>query len=1332
MNAEQKSAIVTEQLTQRLKKAITAIDRLEGRLKKEIDAKSEPIAILGIGCRFPGGAHTPEQFWELLANGDNAVSEVPAGRWDINQYFDDNPDAPGKISSRFGGFLTGVDQFDAGFFEISPREAASLDPQQRLLLEVTWEALENANVVPASLYGANTGVFVAMSGSDYMLAQAKYAGEDEISAYFGAGNAHAAACGRLSYTLGCHGPSFSVDTACSSSLVALHAACNSLRSGESDSAIVASSNLMLTPDISITFSKAHMLAPDGRCKTFDAAADGYVRGEAVAAVYLKRLADAVRDGDPVRAVILGSAINQDGPSAGLTVPNGVAQQAVIKQALKNARINPNEVDYVEAHGTGTSLGDPIEIGALGVVYGRTRPPEKPLLVGSVKTNIGHCEASAGMAGLIKLVLSLEHGEIPRHLNFTTPSPLIPWANLNIAVAATHQVWHEAAPENKGLKIAGLSAFGFGGTNGHIIVASAPAAGKKTNSADMELNGGSAPAERSAHILKLSAKTPRALADLARRYAAALALDGGMKLADFAYTVNTCRSDFLFRDAAVAADRAGMLLALEKIATASGAGAQGGNLAFLFAGQGSQYAGMGRELYASQPVFRAVIDESGSLLCEHLAQPLTEVLWGEDQSLLNETQYTQPALFALELALARLWESWGIVPAAVLGHSVGEYAAACFAGVFSLADGLKLIAARGRLMTECCQRGSMTVVFAPVDIVTPLLAAYAGRLSVGAVNGPKNTVVSGESDALAAFIAELDQAAIGHQALSVSHAFHSPMMAPMLDAFAQVANSITYHRPRLCVISNLTGQDETDALAQASYWIAHISAPVKFAQGFEALAEQGIQTLVEVGPGSTLLGMGRRVLEARDDDLTPFGWLTSLRRGLAEDVIMLQSLAQLYRRAAAVDWKAFDAPFVPHARHRVLIPTYPFQYKAYWYAYPFAAPMTGARAGQTAIETAWLSSLRGGDLAPLEAQLSTQSLSAESRRVLDDVLKQLQALSAQGNGPLLTRVGARLHWEALQPLAGGVLSGRILLLADDEQEVRHLRAALTAAGAEVTLLLPAEWDALPAHRGAVEVERVIFCRNADNPALLAHTLLRSLSLGSARSELWVITRGAVMCQESDHEFSGAQACVWGVCNALAAELPEQFKAVLDLPLFRPGLECATDTALSEWHAAQAEAKIAHLSDSDQVAVRGDGCYVPRLQPWTPDAGVSTAAMADTTVPAFSADASYLVTGAFGGLGLVVTDWLVAQGARHLLLVSRGGARSEEAKAALVRWAAQQVNVQILSVDVAEREALLLAYESLRVQLPPLKGIFHLAGISGAPTASAELGLDDLVQVLRPKV
>ncbi|WP_339073763.1 type I polyketide synthase [Teredinibacter turnerae] len=1336
MSTEKTNAPANEQMMQRLKQAIQVIDQLEGRLKRELDAKHEPIAIIGMGCRFPGGVYTPEQFWALLVDGTDAISEVPSQRWNIDEYYDADADARGKISSRFGGFLDEIQQFDAGFFEVSPREAESLDPQQRMMLEVTWEALENGNVLPASLYGSNTGVFVAMSGSDYMMAEAKYVGEEGISAYFGTGNAHATACGRLSYTLGCQGPSFSVDTACSSSLVALHTACMSLRTGDCDGAIVAASNLMLTPDISITFSKAHMLAPDGRCKTFDAAADGYVRGEGVAAVYVKRLSDALRDGDSVRAVVLGSAINQDGASGGLTVPNGVAQQSVIKQALKNARLEAGAVDYVEAHGTGTSLGDPIEIGALGAVYGRARSSDNPLLVGSVKTNIGHVEAAAGLAGLMKLVLSLEHGEIPRHLHCSNPSALIPWSELNIAVADSHKIWRSVAAD--GQKHAGLSAFGFGGTNGHVILASAPSKPTAGNFSVTE-KAAVEPVARAWHPIKLAAKSPRALADQALSYAHALETlieagdaDALENLANFAYTANTSRSDFLFRDCAVAGDRQSMVQALTKIAAADAnrfedSLEQMAEPGFLFSGQGSQYRGMGKGLYQSQPVFRGVIDECDALFKGTLESSLVDVLWGDDETLINETQYTQPALFALEMALARLWESWGIVPGAVIGHSVGEYAAACFSGVFSLADGLKLIAARGRLMAECCERGAMSAVFAPADTVETLLVNYGGRLAVAAINGPQSTVVSGEQSALNDFLAELESKGISYQALSVSHAFHSPMMAPMLDAFAEVARSIDYQRPRLSIISNLTGRAETDVLATADYWIEHVSAPVKFGQGFDVLVEQGMQTLLEIGPGATLLGLGRRALESRDDTLQGYAWLNSLRPGHDDEAVMLQSLAQLYSRGCTVDWQAFDAPF---NRNRIALPCYPFQRKSYWYS----ESGSNQPSRLSPVESAWLDALRQGDLTPLLTQLPQQTLPEASQQVLAQMLRQLQPLSQRSLEDPLARLGAQLHWDAVQPVTtASALAGNTLLLADSEQQVSTLKDALSALGCEVVVVTASQGNAFAETASSQTFSRIVFCRtdaaNDSDPAALCYALLTSLAVGAdtaVRPDMWVVTRGAVICSEADRRVASAQSCVWGVCNTLAAELPEQFKSVLDLPL----LEQHTEPCISVAEATRLASLVANLTDADQLAVRGEACYAPYLHPWTanePSPAASLSAKASV-----KANATYLVSGAFGGLGLVVTDWLVAQGVHHLVLVSRGGPRSDAAKAALERWQSQQVEVALLNADVADRNALLSGYQEVSGGMPELKGVFHLAGISGDPTASAELAEVALTEVLNPKV
>jgi myxalamid-type polyketide synthase MxaB len=898
------------------KRMLLALREAKTKLEAVEQAKHEPIAIIGMSCRFPG-ATSPEAFWQLMRDGVDAITEVPPDRWNIDAYYDPDVETPLKMSTRYGGFLQNVDQFDPQFFNISPREALSMDPQQRLLLEVSWEALERAAQVPEQWIGSATGVFVGVTINDYSLRLMR---AGKLDAYFGSGNTLNAVAGRLAYTLGLQGPCMAVDTACSSSLVSVHLACQSLRNGECAQALAGGVNVILAPENTITLSKARMMAIDGRCKTFDANADGFVRGEGCGVLVLKRLSDAIAAGDPILALIKGSAVNQDGPSSGFTVPNKAAQQRLIEQALALAKVKPTEVNYVEAHGTGTALGDPIEVKALAAVLGEGRSPHQPLQIGSVKTNIGHLESAAGIAGLIKVVLSLQHQQIPPHLHLKQPNPYIPWDELPVAVTTEAIAW----PIHKQRRIAGVSSFGASGTNAHVILEEAA-----TQAVQLP------EVERPLHLLTLSAKTPAALPAMAQSYQNYLETHPNLSLGDVCFTANTGRSQFPHRLSLISQTTAE--LSKQLAAFAAGEEVAGvlqtqvsttvGSppIAFLFTGQGSQYWGMARELYHSQPSFRESLEECDRLLSQELDVPLLEILYGSNPDLVHETAYTQPALFAVEYALARLWQSWGIQPSMVLGHSVGEYVAACIAGVFSLADGLKLIAQRGRLMGALPAGGQMVALRTSEAAVTLLLEPWHQKAAIAAVNGPESVVVSGATVAIEAICGELEQRGIPSKRLSVSHAFHSPLMEPMLAEFEQVARSVTYAVPQLKLISNLTGQWAGAEVTNPEYWCEHVRKPVLFAQGMATLQQQN-PVMLEVGPQPVLLGMGRACVSADCVSADKGLWLPSLRSGQLDWQQMLTSLAQLYGYGVPVDWQGVDRDY---ARQRLVLPTYPFQRQRFW-------------------------------------------------------------------------------------------------------------------------------------------------------------------------------------------------------------------------------------------------------------------------------------------------------------------------------------------------------------------------------------------------------------------
>jgi amino acid adenylation domain-containing protein/thioester reductase-like protein len=918
------------------------------------EATNDPVAIVGLGCRFPG-AESPGDFWRLLQNNIDGIGEVPTDRWDVNALYE-AAGGSGKMTTRWGGFLNQVDRFDAHFFGISPREATRMDPQQRLLLEVSWEALESAGIPPDSLKGTSTGVFVGISSYDYSRLQ--FSNPQQIDAYAGTGNAHSVAANRISYFLDLRGPSLAIDTACSSSLVAIHIAVSSLRTGESDLALVGGVNLLLSPELTIAFSQARMMAADGRCKTFDAHADGYVRGEGCGMVVLKRLSDAVRDGDRVMALLRGTAVNQDGRSNGLTAPNGQSQQAVIRQALQDAGVSAAEIGYVEAHGTGTPLGDPIEIQSLRQVMDDEDANGRECFVGAVKTNVGHLEAAAGIASLIKVVLALEHEEMPANLHFKELNPYIDLDGSRLKISTAPQPWLRGEET----RYAGVSSFGFGGTNAHVVLSDYTAALPKNSAENTEGGAMSESAtERPTHILALSARSNLALSAVAKRYEALLAVEdekseeaggeqaqSGLSLADICYSANISRAHFEHRASFVGSNKADVRNRLAKfIADPSRRLARSrsktNKIAFLFTGQGSQYAGMGRQLYESQPTFRETLDYCSDVLAGHIDAPLLSLLYpdrggefgqgpaakgiagstpGTESALLDETAYTQPALFAIEYALSELWRSWGVVPDVVIGHSVGEYVAACVAGIIKLEDALRLIAERGRLMQALPANGMMAAVFTGESTVSRLLDPFAGQASIASVNGPETVVVSGGREAVTTLVETLAAEGVDSRALKVSHAFHSQLMDPILDDFERLADRFSYQDAKVPFISNVSGRPlKKEERIDGAYWSRHVRQPVRFADGMLSLSEMGVTACLEIGPQPHLLALGRRCLPEAEID-----WLPTLRSQHDEWGTILGSLGALYTAGMEIDWAGFDAHYVCR---KVSLPTYPFERKRYW-------------------------------------------------------------------------------------------------------------------------------------------------------------------------------------------------------------------------------------------------------------------------------------------------------------------------------------------------------------------------------------------------------------------
>ncbi|MDT0442558.1 type I polyketide synthase [Streptomyces johnsoniae] len=887
----------------------------------------EPIAIVGIGLRLPGGNDTPDGFAEFLRTGQSGVRPLPTDRWDAEALHSNDPDAQGTIRSAQGGFLDDLDQFDAKFFNISPKEADYIDPQQRLTLEVAWEALEDAGIDPGPLRHGGGGVYIAVSNMDYAGEMADYSPE-ELNSYMPTGAALSAVSGRLSYFLGWRGPCITVDTACSASLVALHLAAQGLRAGETDLALCGGVNTIVSPRPYILASQGKMLSPDGQCKTFDDAANGYCRAEGAAVIALKRLSDAVAAGDRVYALVRGSAIGQDGESSSLMVPNGTAQEGLLRAALASAGLEPDDISYIEAHGTGTPLGDPIEIGAISNVFRVSRTPDNPVPVGSLKTNIGHMESAAGIGGVIKTALQLREARIYPHLNFNTPSRHIPWETSPVTVPTTCRPWPG------GTRRALVNSFGLTGTLATVVLEQAPEAPAAP----------APPHEDTAHVFTLSAKSAPALRGQIRRYQQLLRERPGTSTADLCYTANTARADFALRLAGTARTNDDIARLLDRgltRATRAGRGsATAPKVAFLFSGGGSQYVGMGRPWYRQFPEFRRYLDDCDRLLAPHLGRSVRDMLLGDtdDAELIHRIDYMQPALFALEYAVGMTWLSWGVRPSVLAGHSIGEIAACTIAGLFTLDDATTLMAARGRLM-HASPPGAMSAVEATTAQVGPFLDRF-DDVSLAAVNGTRQLVLSGATDSLAQVEAELAEREIRTRRIAVSCASHSPLMAEAAEALTEVVASLTFHEPQFAIVSNLTGAVADPAeLATPAYWGRHLRGAVRFADGMRAIADRGRHAFLEAGPAGDLTGMGKQCLDGDADHL----WLNSLHPDDADGTVARQTLAALYTTGVPVDWAGHHAG---REGHRVDLPTYAFDRRRHWLPTP-AGGGKGAGSGTAA-------------------------------------------------------------------------------------------------------------------------------------------------------------------------------------------------------------------------------------------------------------------------------------------------------------------------------------------------------------------------------------------------
>ncbi|MFI5758530.1 type I polyketide synthase, partial [Streptomyces sp. NPDC051569] len=1290
-------------------------------------ADDDPIAVIGMSCRYPGGAGTPEELMRLVLDGADVISEFPADRgWDAQGLYDPDPDRQGRTYSVQGGFLHEAAEFDPAFFGISPREAVSMDPQQRLLLETSWEAFERAGIEVDSLRGSAAGTFIGASYQDYSTSVQN--GTEGSEVHMVTGTAASVLSGRVSYLFGFEGPAVTVDTACSSSLVAMHLACQSLRSGESSIALAGGAAVMATPHAFVGFSRQRALALDGRCKPFSEAADGMTLAEGVGVVLLERLSDARRNGHPVLAVVRGSAVNQDGASNGLTAPNGPSQQRVIRQALANAGLTTADVDAVEAHGTGTKLGDPIEAQALLATYGQDRDPERPLWLGSLKSNIGHTQAAAGVAGVIKMIMSMREGVLPRTLHAGTPSSHVDWTAGAVELLSEQTTWPDAGRPRR----AGVSSFGISGTNAHLILEQAPPA-EAREPAD---SAGQDTPHTGVVPWLISAKSEGALREQAARLLARADADPGLSPARVGWSLATTRSTFDHRAVALGETREDFLRCLEALATAGSAagvvgGTAGGGAAgpvFVFPGQGSQWWGMGRDLLATSDVFRATVDACADALHPHIDWSLHDVLAGDaDPALLERVDVVQPALFSMMVALSALWRSYGVEPAAVVGHSQGEIAAAYVAGALTLEDAAAVVALRSQALPRLSGLGGMMSVAAPVERVTALLEPWGEKLSVAAVNGPSSVVVSGDADALDELLAACEREGVRARKVSVDYASHGAHVEAVRDELSRVLAPVTSKAPQVPFYSTVTGARLESAAFDGDYWYTNLRQTVRMEEATRALLAAGHRVFIEVSPHPVLAAPIQETQETVEEAVADSAVvLGSLRRGEGDTRRFLTSLAEAHVHGTPVDWRTAFPAGTPAP---VDLPTYAFQRQRYWPEQKPAAITAGGGSGGEADAAFW-QLVEDEDLESLADELGVPADGARSS--LGAVLPTLSAWRAKSRErSLVGELRYRVDWARLAEPGTARPGGRWLaVVAAGHADDAWVRTALDALGPDTVRFEAKDTDRAawaeqirrlasegPEFTGVLSLLAPVEERHpgfASVPGGLAQTLTLVQALGDAGlgAPLWCATSGAVSVGRDDRLTHPVQGALWGLGRVVALEHPDRWGGLVDLP------ETADARAV-----ARLTAVLAGLDGEDQVAIRPSGVYgrrlvhaapaVPRPERRRPGRGTS------------------LITGGTGGIGGRVARWMAERGAEHVVLTSRRGEEAPGAAELRSELESLGTKVTIAACDAADRDALTAVLAAIPADLP-LASVFHSAGVADGDDAVRALTLEQLDALMASKL